>query len=149
MRLYLRTLQPIQVIYICGRGFIWSLQDPDEAEKDGSIHISRVSQQIFKSSPLLTATLHYSLTVDQVLDLKSILEEFFAKFSKDWEAILARYFEDQSNLQSFVKILNLESKLKHNESRSLLNEYLASPHSCNLRYNFERILDFTSSFIYN
>jgi len=125
-----------QVIYICGRGFIWSLHDPDDAEKTGSIHISRMSQQIFKSSPLLTAALHYSLTVDQVLDLKSILEEFYTKFSKDCEPILAQYFENQSNLQSFVKILCLATKVKHNEPRSLLNEYLTSPHSCNLRYSF-------------
>lgn len=125
-------------MYLCGRGFIWSLHDPDDVAKDSSIHISRMSQQIFKSSPLLTTALHYSLTVDQILDLKSILEEFFAKFSKDYETILAQYFENQSNLQSFVQMLSLETKVPHNEPRSLLNEYLTTPHSCNLRYIFEK-----------
>ena len=140
-----------QVLYVCGRGFVWSLKQSNELESrpdpnsnsvhsnpnsidinPNSIH-SQTSQKVFGSSPLIKAALLYNLRVDQIIDLKYVLVQLREKFSENLEPILTKRFREISNLDRFVKILDLESKVHCNMPRSMLHEYFVRPHNCNLK----------------
>jgi hypothetical protein len=127
--LFQNNLFVCQVLYLCGRGFVWSLKDPETGERPRSIH-SKKSNSIFESSPLTNSALKFNLNIRQILELKPILGDLRNKFPEYFE----ENYQSDSSLDFLINILGLEDLTLQKSSRNLVHEYLSKPHACNLRY---------------
>lgn len=123
----------LQVLYVCGRGYVVSPRSTAVGDRrPNSIH-SKSSHAVFESSPVILAAQHHNLSLPQILAFNALFDSLQKKIAENLSPALSERFKTLSGLRSFLDNLSLEGFNSRSSNRSLVNEYLSKPHACSLR----------------